>query len=181
MREERIVFIVGFAEAVAGVEGDAVTFNACGECGIETLQEAAFYHRQNFTFLERAKASPVGGAASGVHEDEAAFEAGACGGHFGVPCEAANIVDDFDSGGDCGLGGGGFPGIDGEQRVGLRFEDGLDDGKDAALFFFRSDRRVLAGASGFAADVDDVGSLLEHAEGIGCGCSGIEEAAAVGE
>jgi len=102
-------------------------------------------------------------------------------GHFRVPEEAADVVDDFGSGGDGGCGGRGFPGVDGEQGVGAGFEDGFDDGEDAALLFFGGDGRVFAGARGFAADVDDVGSLLEHAEGVGCGCSGIEEAAAVGE
>ncbi len=40
---------------------------------------------------------------------------------------------------------------------------------------------VFAGTGGLASDVDDVGSLLEHSERVGCCCCGIEEASAVGE
>lgn len=181
MGEERVVFVEGFAEAVAGVDGDAVALDAGGERGVEAVLEAGFDERQNFIFGERGQSAPFGGASASVHEDKAAVEARAGRGHLGIPEEAADVVDDFGSGVDGGGSGGGFPGVDGEQRVGPGFEDGFDDGKDAALLFFRGDGRVFARTCGFAADVDDVGSLLEHAEGVGGGCSGIEEAPAVGE
>ncbi len=83
--EERIIFVVGFAEAVAGVEGDAVAVDPRGERGLKALLKAILYERQDFAFLKGGQGSPVGGASSGVHEDEAAFEVGAVWGPFRCP------------------------------------------------------------------------------------------------
>jgi len=119
-----------------------------------------------------------------VHEDGSAVEFGAGGGHGGVPEVAADVVDDLGSGLDGAAGCGGVEGVDGEDGLGAVFEDGLDDGEDAGLFFFWGERGGV-GTGGFAADVEDVGAFVEHGDGLGEGAFGGVlggvEVAAVGE
>jgi hypothetical protein len=97
---------------------------------------------------------------------------------------AAYVVDDLGSGFDGGLGGAGVEGVDGEDGVGLFFEDGFDDGKDAGLLLFGGEWGGV-GTGGFAADVEDFGTFVEHLEGVGYssagGVFGGVEVAAVGE
>jgi hypothetical protein len=124
------------------------------------------------------------GAAPGVHEDGCAVEFGAGGGHVGVPEVAADVVDDLGSGFDGVAGGVGVEGVDGEDGLGAVFEDGLDDGEDAGLLFAGCERCGV-GAGGLAADVEYVGAVVEHGDGLGEGAfggvlGGVEEAA-VGE
>ena len=113
---------------------------------------------------------PLVRTASGVHEDSSAAKAGAGGGHGGVPEMTADVVDDLSPGfnGRCGRC---VEGVDGEDGAGLRFEDGFDDGKDAVLLFAGGEG-YGAGTGGFAADVEDVGSFVEHMEGLGYGAVG---------
>ena len=54
------------------------------------------------------------------------------------------------------------------------------DGEDAGLLFGGGDGGGV-GAGGFAADVEDVGAFVEEFEGLGEGCFGGVELAAVGE
>jgi len=105
-------------------------------------------------------------AASGVHEDGAAVEFGAGGGHGGVPKMATDVVDDLGSGLDGSTGGGRVEGVDGKDGFGFLFEDGFDDGEDAGLFFVDG-KWGGVGASGFTADVEDVGACFKHGEGLG--------------
>ena len=121
--------------------------------------------------MTRSASSARTRAAAGVHEDGAAVELGAGGGHGGVPEVAADVVDDLGSGFDGAAGGGGMKGVDGEDGFGFLFEDGLDDGEDAGLFFFGGERGGV-GAGGFAADVEDVGAFVEHGDGLGEGAFG---------
>ena len=97
---------------------------------------------------------------------------------------AADVVDDLGSGFDGAASGGGVEGVDGEDGVGFLFEDGFDDGEDAGLFFVGGEGSCV-GASGFAAQVEDVGALFEELEGLGegslGGVLGGVEVAAVGE
>ncbi len=112
------------------------------------------------------------------------MEFGAGGGHVGVPEVAADVVDDLTSGFDGMASCAGVEGVDGEDGFGALFEDGFDDGEDAGLLFVGSERRGV-GAGGFAADVEYVGALVEHGEGLGEGAFGgmlgRVEVAAVGE
>ena len=75
-------------------------------------------------------------------------------------------------------------GVDGEHGAGALFEDGLNDGEDAGLLFGWGERGGV-GTGGFAADVEDVGTVVEHVEGLGEGAAGGVvggvEVAAVGE
>jgi len=84
---------------------------------------------------------------------------------------AADVVDDLGSGFDGAAGGGGVEGVDGEDGLGALLQDGLDDGEDAGLFFFGGERGGV-GAGGFAADVEDIGALVEHGDGLGEGSFG---------
>ena len=106
-----------------------------------------------------------------MHEDGSAVELGAGGGHVGVPEVAADIVDDLGSGFDGAAGGGSVEGVDGEDGFGAVLEDGGNDRQDAGLFFFCCERRCVW-AGGFAADVEDVGALVEHGDGLGEGSFG---------
>ena len=119
-----------------------------------------------------------------MHEDGSAVEFGAGGGHLRVPEVAADVIDDLGSGFDSAASGAGVERVDGEDGFGALFEDGLDDGEDAGLFFIRSER-CCVGAGGFAADVEDAGALVEHGDCLGEGAFGgvlgRVEVAAVGE
>ena len=106
-----------------------------------------------------------------MHQNCSAAEAGAGGGHGGVPEVAADVVDDLGAGFDGETGGGGVEGVYREDGVGLCLEDGVDGGKDAGLLFVGRERSCV-GAGGFAADVEDVGSFFEHLEGLIYGAVG---------
>ena len=97
---------------------------------------------------------------------------------------AADVVDDLGSGGDGLLGSGGVEGVYRQDGLGALSEDGFDDGEDAALLFLRGKRSGI-GASGFAADVEDVSAFVEHLEGVSYGAVwravGGVKVAAVGE
>ena len=65
--------------------------------------------------------------------------------------------------------------------MGTFAEDGFEDGEDAGLLFAGADGLRGAGASGFAADVDEVRAVIEHGERVfECGI-GLEKCAAVGK
>ena len=66
----------------------------------------------------RRLVDPVLRAAAGVHQDGAAAQLGAGGGHGGIPEVAADVVDDLGSGFDGQGGCGGVVGVDGEDGVG---------------------------------------------------------------
>ena len=112
------------------------------------------------------------------------MELRAGGGHLRVPEMAADVVDDLGSCFDGAAGGGGVEGVDREDGLGTLFEDGLDDGEDAGLFFFGGEGGGV-GPGGFAADVEDVGAFVEQGDGLGEGAFGCVlggvEVAAVGE
>ncbi len=184
--EERVVVVEGFAEAVAGIENDAAAIDAGGEGAFQRLGEAGFHKRDNFILGEGRLGAPFVGAAAGVHEDDAALQIGAGLGHGEIPFEAGDVVDDFGAGGDGGASGFGFICINREHRFGTVAENGFDDGEDAVLLLLGADGIVGAeflgaGAGGFAADVDEVGALIEHGEGVLDGGVRVEKRAAIGE
>ena len=134
----------------------------------------------DFVGGERRLGAPLLGAAAGVHQDGAAAERGAGGGHGRVPEVAADVVDDLGAGLDGEAGGFGVVGVDGEDGVGAGGEDGAEDGQYAGLLFGGGDGDGV-GAGGFAAEVEDVGAFVEHCERVVEGGGGVEELAAVGE
>ena len=184
MGEEGVVFVEALAEAQAGVEDDFVTGDSGGSGGFEAGFEFAEDEGEDFVWGEGWEVRPFVGAAAGVHEDCSAGEAGAGGGHGGVPEVTAYVVDDLGSGFDGELGGAGVEGVYREDGFGFCFENGFDDGEDADLLFAGGEGGGV-GAGGFAADVEDVGSFVEHLKGLGYGSVGGVfggvEVAAVGE
>jgi hypothetical protein len=72
MGEERVVVVVGFAEAVAGIEHDAAAVDACGEGLIQRAGEAGLHQRNDFFLGEKGLCTPIGWAAASVHEHDAA-------------------------------------------------------------------------------------------------------------
>ncbi len=105
MGEEGEVLAADLSEAEAGIEDDAVAFDAGVLGDGELAGEVGEDEGKDFVGGEWRQGGPVVGAAAGVHEDEAAGEVGAGGGHEGIPEEAADVVDDLGSGGDGGAGG----------------------------------------------------------------------------
>jgi len=106
-----------------------------------------------------------------VHENGSALEFGAGGRHRGVPEVAADVVDDLGPSFDGAACGPGMVGVDGQDSGGPLFEERFDDGEDSGLFFFGGQWGGV-GAGGFAAEVEDVGSFVEHLEGLGQGSFG---------
>ncbi len=73
----------------------------------------------------------------------------------------------------------GFIGVDGDRDVTIPRE-GFDDGQDAAELLV--DRhRIGARARGFAADVEDVGAIVDHLQPVGDGARRVEPPPAIGE
>ena len=126
-----------------------------------------------------------------MHQDGATGVSGDGGGHGGVPGEAADIIDDFGSGMEGAAGDGGFVCVDGEDGVRALLPDRFDDGQDAVDLLLGGDgsgkRGSLAGcggragAGGFAADIEDVGTFIEKRQSVGDGGLGREKLASVGE
>src|ERR1700677_1158861 len=96
-----------------------------------------------------------------MHQNGSAAQCGAGGGHARVPEMAADVVDDFGPGLDGELRGAVVEGVDGWDGVRPLFEDGFEDWEEAGVFFFPGERGGV-GAGGFAADVEDLPSFVEH-------------------
>jgi len=115
-----------------------------------------------------------------VHKDDGAASFGDERGHARVAAQRGDVVDDAGPGIEGGLGGPGAVGVDGDQGPGADFQDLPYDRDDPAkLLLVRN--RIRAGAGRLAADVDDVGALVEEEFRVAGGGLGVEEVAAVGE
>ncbi len=169
--DEGEVVLGGFAEADAGVQTDALRVDAAllGLCYAPGEEVAHF--GDNVLILRGLLHG--GGGALHVHEDDAAGLLGAEGSHVGIG-QAADVVHDVGAGLQGGCGDGGVAGVDGDAGGGVALPEGGNDGEDAAHFLILG-YRGGAGAGGFAADVDDVGPLVQHALGVllGGGCGGV--------
>ncbi len=185
--EEREVFVEALAEAVAGVEDDGGGVDASlggeGEAAGEAVEDVG---EEGF-WREGGLGGPLVGAAACVHEDDAAAGMGADGGHFGIPVEATDVIQDGCAGGECGAGGGGFVGVDGEDGGGAGAEDAFEDGEEAVLLLGGGDEGgggvagMGAGAGAFRTEVEDVCAGIEEVESVGDGGVGVEVEATVGE
>lgn len=105
-------------------------------------------------------------------------------GHARVPKMAADIVYYLDSGIDSAHRGRGMVSVDGEDGTGFLVEDRLDHRQNAGLLFVGSKRNSV-GAGRFAADIEDLGPVVEHLECLDEGALrcmlGRVEVAAIGE
>ncbi len=167
--DEGEVVLGGFAEADAGVQADALRVDAIplGLCYAPGEEVA---HFGDNVLIMRGLLHGGGGALH-VHEDNAAGLLGAEGSHAGI-CQAADVVHDVGACLQCGCGDGGVAGVDGDAGGGVALPEGGNDGEDAAQLFVLC-HRGGAGAGGFAADVDDVCALVQHALGVlQCGGGG---------
>ena len=100
-------------------------------------------------------------------------------GHERIKGEAGDIVDEICAGFEGGSSDRRVSGVARDRDVGARAEE-LNDRDDALEFLKRRDRRG-AWASGFAADVDDGGAVLNHLERGFESASRVEMQATVGE
>lgn len=111
-----------------------------------------------------------------MHDDQAGVVLGRDKAHFGV-LESGDVVDDIRASLECGLGDGGFAGVN--RDVALEVANAFDDGDDAVDFVLRRDG-VCAGTRGFAADIDHVHAGLDHRFGLReCSLEGVVLAAVV--
>ena len=78
-----------------------------------------------------------------------------------VVAHAPDVVDEVGAGGERGLGDGRLGGVDAERGVGERLAQGRDDRHDPPPLLVEGDR-VVARPGRLAADVEDVGALLDH-------------------
>jgi len=132
--------------------------------------------------------APFVGAAAGVHEDNACRGFGTDGGHLWIPGEAAYVVDDFCSGLERDMGGGGFVGVNGEDGVRALAKNAFDYGEKAGLLFLSGDGWRLRGAAclrtgagAFSAEIEKICTFVEELERVSYGGIGREELAAVAE
>ena len=171
-----------FAEAYAGIEGNSRRIDASGVAGRKPGSEVGFDLRDGVSV---ARVVLHGfGAPLRVHEDEIAAEARRSLQRVRAVCECADVVPDIAAGLDAGAGDFGLAGVDGEDRflvgVGEGGADGLDHG-DGAAEFLSDINGLRARSRALAADVEDVGTLLHHAAGLGDGALDGGVAAAVAE
>ncbi len=169
--EDGVVFVESLAEAEAWVEDYFFSWDTGSRGGCQALFELRDDEGEDFAGLEFWKRGPLLRSASGVHEDRSAVECSAGCRHRWVPEVAAHVVDNLSSGFDGKASGGRVVSIDGEDGGGPLLQKGFDDREDARLFFFGRERDGV-GASGFAAEVEDVGAFIEHAEGLRNGSFG---------
>jgi hypothetical protein len=188
-REKWIVFVEALAESESGIDdkrgaGDSVV-ESVADTGAELLAN------QGHDVMFGGEKTPLVRESADVHDDGAAGALGDGAGHGWVPGEAADIVDNFNSGIDGYTGDRRFICVDGEDGFGALLFDGLDDGKDAGEFLLGRDGSGKgwgfvgcggnAGACGFAADVEDVGTFIEQGQAVSDGGLRIAVKATVGE
>ena len=169
--DEGEVMLGGFAEADAGVQADALWGDAIPLGLSDALGEEVAHFGDNVLIMRGLLHG--GGGALHVHEDDAAGLLGAEGSHAGIG-QTADVVHDVGADSQGGCGDGGVTGVDGDAGGGVALPEGGNDGENAAHFLILG-HRGGAGAGGFAADVDDVCALVQHALGVlqGGSCGGV--------
>ncbi len=101
-----------------------------------------------------------------VHEAQVGAGVGSNADHVRVGEPPGYVIDECRPCLDGFLGDGGAHGVDREHDVVIR--EGFDDGDHALEFGLFGDANST-GAGGFAADVDDGGSVADHVAGVGNG------------
>ena len=168
--DESQVVCRGFAEADAGVQADAGRGDAVrpGQGNALFKEGANLCHNIG---IGGGKLHGLRGALH-VHEDDATGVGGTEGAHF-CGGQAGNVINNVCTRGEGSSRYGGVTGVYGDEGVGKFAADGGDDGGGAAFLQLRGDGGGT-GASGLPADVDDVGSLVQHAPCMfNCGGYGI--------
>ncbi len=165
--EKRVVFVAELSEAEAGIEDDSVERDAGSFRGLKTSAELVADERLDGDGVEAWKRVPLLRGSAGVHEDEAGrrISVGEGVGHRGVPCEAADVVDDLGSGVDGEACRGAVVGVDGEDGLRARLANGFKDGKEAGLLFGGRDD-FSVGAGRFGTDIEDVCALVKEIETV---------------
>ena len=183
--EQDPVFFAALAEAETWIEHNAICSDACGGGGGEALSQAGENGGEHGLLRERRLRGPLAGQAARVHDDDAATGGGERGSHGGVPEQAGDVVDNFGTVVERGLGGGCAVGVDGNDGAGTCAKDGAEHREDAALLFLPADgvgrERGCAGTGGFPAEVEQVRAVVEELEGVIEGGSRRGVPAAVGE
>jgi hypothetical protein len=91
---------------------------------------------------------------------------------------AADVVDDLRACLNGQAGCLGVVGVDRDDRLGTRCEDCFEDRQNARLLFRGSERDGI-GAGRFAAEIEQVGTVVEHFQRAADGSIGVEKLAAV--
>src|SRR5579862_7815658 len=184
--QERVVVFEILAETKAGVDGNALALHPGHGGGVGPV--AQFALGEDDDVGDGSELAPFFGASAHVYEDGTAFEFGDSLGHLGIPPEGADVVNDLRSDFDRSARYLRFVCVDRDHGVRALLFQLCDHRDDAlALFFFGDGLGGFgslgrtggvdagAGPGGFAADVDDVGAVLEHAESVFESFCGIEE------
>jgi hypothetical protein len=111
-----------------------------------------------------------------VHQHDGGASLGDHGAERRVELEAADVVDEGRAACDSLTRNGRLVGVDADDRAGRR--EPLDDRQHAPQLLVVV-QRVRAGARGLAADVQDVGAILDHPQAVVHGPFGIVAEATV--
>ena len=114
-----------------------------------------------------------------VHQHDGHAVPGNDCGQIGLVSQTADVVDERRAGRERGIGCRGFVGVHRDRHLNARGQC-LDYGEHAAAFLGLG-RRLRAGPGGLAADVEQVGAVLDHPYTCIDRGGGVEELAAVGE
>ena len=96
-----------------------------------------------------------------VHDHERDAVVGGQAGQRVVVADTPDVVDEVRAGGERRLGDGRLGRVDAERHRRKRRPERRDDRHDATSLLVRGDR-LVARAGGLAADVEDVGALVDH-------------------
>ena len=119
---------------------------------------------------ELRQEGPVARLCAVVHDDDRDAVIGCETGQRVVVADAPDVVDEVRAGGEGCLGDGGLGRVHADRGVGKCLAHGRDDRQDPPPLLLGGDRGV-AGPCRLAADVEDVGTLLDHPAGLGDGGS----------
>jgi hypothetical protein len=176
-RDDLRILLAALAETDAGIDDDAKSIDAGVTCA--THGSVEILDDRPHDVGHRTERRPGFRTAAHVIENDPGVELNDGFDELRIEGEAAGIVDDFGTKFQGSFGGFGLVGIDRDGDAEL-LAQALENGDDAAEFFFRGDG-LSAGFGRLAADVDDIGTLFFHLHGTGESEIGVEVFAAVRE
>ena len=121
--------------------------------------------RQYLRRRQRGQARPHARRTTGMHQQGTGTLLGENGGHLSIPKQAGDIVDDLRAFAERGTRRGRMVGIDRDDSLRTRLQQGPQHGQDARLLFGRIDGRCV-GPGGFPAKIEQVGALIEQCERV---------------